>query len=140
MEHKFIERFFSPFSRFTVFAIYSWFGTLKLLGLSPAGELVHHLFDRTIHFIRFDTFYSLFAGFEVLIGILFLFPKLTKVATTLFFLHMVTTLMPLILLPAEIWQQPFVPTLEGQYIIKNLALMATVLGILLWHNKQSANA
>ena len=35
----------------------------------------------------------------------------------------------LVLLPAVAWQQPFVPTLEGQYIIKNLAIIAVAISI-----------
>jgi hypothetical protein len=37
--------------------------------------------------------------------------------------HMVMTVC-LILLPAVTWMMPFVPTLEGQYIIKNLVIIA----------------
>jgi hypothetical protein len=36
---------------------------------------------------------------------------------------------PLVLLPGMIWQAPFVPTLEGQYIIKNAVVVAVAIGI-----------
>jgi uncharacterized membrane protein YkgB len=42
---------------------------------------------------------------------------------------MITTFLPLIFLPGESWQAPFVPTLVGQYIIKNLVLVAAAIGI-----------
>ncbi len=126
---KTAERFFLPFARAALFVIYTWFGMLKVLGVSPAGELVHRLFDRTIYFMSFGTFYILFAWFEVLIGILFLFPRFTRIAIILFLLHMLMVFLPLVLLSATTWQSPFVPTLEGQYILKNLALIACVLGI-----------
>jgi hypothetical protein len=32
--------------------------------------------------------------------------------------------MPLILLPEVTWSRPFVPTLEGQYILKNVVIIA----------------
>jgi len=37
--------------------------------------------------------------------------------------------MPLILLPQVTWSGILVPTLEGQYIIKNLAIIAAAIGI-----------
>jgi uncharacterized membrane protein YphA (DoxX/SURF4 family) len=116
------------FGRVSLFIIYFWFGLLKLLGQSPATPLVLALFEKTpvISSLPFNVFYVLFAIFEILIGILFLFPKLTKYTTWLFILHMITTTMPLILVPSMVWQAPLSPTLEGQYIIKNLALMSIV--------------
>jgi uncharacterized membrane protein YkgB len=42
---------------------------------------------------------------------------------------MVTTFMPLFLIPQETWAGFFVPTLEGQYIIKNFVLIAAAIGI-----------
>ncbi len=44
-------------------------------------------------------------------------------------LHMITTFMPLFLLPSITWAGFFVPTLEGQYIIKNLVIIAAAIGI-----------
>ena len=122
-------------ARIALFVIYFWFGLLKLIGLSPAGPLVEQLFHATISFMSFETFYVLFALFEMLIGLLFLFPRAIKFATSLFGLHMITTFMPLVFLSAITWQQAFVPTLEGQYIIKNLALIGCVVGLLAYGSK-----
>ncbi len=36
-------------------------------------------------------------------------------------------MMPLVLLPKVAWVHAFVPTLEGQYIIKNLAIIAVAI-------------
>ena len=102
---------------------------LKIIGVSPAGPLVHHLFDATIHFMSFNTFYILFAWFEVLIGIMFIFPKLTRWVIPLLFIHMITTFLPLVFLPSETWNGFMVLTLEGQYIIKNLVIIAVAIGI-----------
>ena len=49
----------------------------------------------------------------------------------LLFLQMIGTATPLVLFPNETWTQfPIAPTLEGQYIIKNIVLVsaAIVLG------------
>ena len=117
------------FARLALFIIYFWFGILKVASASPAGPLVVEMVNKTIPFISPDHFLTLFGLFEMLIGILFLFPKFRKIALGLFIFHMITTFMPLILLPHMVWESFLTPTLEGQYIIKNLALIATALHI-----------
>jgi uncharacterized membrane protein YkgB len=42
---------------------------------------------------------------------------------------MVTTFGPLYFLPSETWTGFMVPTLEGQYIIKNLLIIAAAVGV-----------
>ena len=132
LDHRiihFLRRAFIPVGRFSLFVVYTWFGALKILGLSPASSLVHDLFNATIHFMPFSTFYILFAWFEVLIGIMFLFPRLTRYVLPLLFIHMITTFLPLIFLPQEAWSGFMVLTLPGQYIIKNLVIIAVGIGI-----------
>ena len=48
----------------------------------------------------------------------------------LLFLQMIGTLAPLFLFPHEVFHRiPYAPTLEGQYIIKNLVLISAALVI-----------
>jgi hypothetical protein len=65
----------------------------------------------------------------MLIGLFFIIPRLERAAIMLLVPHMVTTVLPLFFLPSLTWVAPFTPTLEGQYIIKNLALIALAMGI-----------
>ena len=65
----------------------------------------------------------------MLIGILFLIPKATRIVIPLLLVHMVTTLLPLILLPGATWQGFLILTLEGQYIVKNLVIIAVAIGV-----------
>jgi uncharacterized membrane protein YkgB len=116
------------FARLALFVIYFWFGLLKVIGQSPASEMVQNLLDKTMPFMSFNLFIVLFGLFEMLIGILFLLPGSERWATFLFILHMITTTLPLFEM-SEVWSKMFVPTLEGQYIVKNLALMSAVLTI-----------
>lgn len=126
---SFFRKHWIVFARVSLAIVFIWFGGLKVLGLSPASALVQGLFNQTITFIAFDTFYTWFAWFEVLIGVLFLIPKMTRVVIPLLFVHMITTFGPLILLPAETWEGFMVPTLTGQYIIKNVVIIAVAMGI-----------
>ncbi len=113
-----------PVSRIAIFIVYFWFGLLKVLGLSPASPLVLSLLDRTMPFISPDAFLIWFGLFEVLIGIIFLIPKFARAAIALLVIHLVTTVMPLFLLKSSLWTGMMVPTLEGQYIIKNVLIVA----------------
>jgi uncharacterized membrane protein YkgB len=66
---------------------------------------------------------------ECIIGVLFLIPKATRVVIPLLLIHMIVVCAPLVLTPGEVWQAFLVPTLEGQYIIKNLVIVAVAIGI-----------
>jgi len=118
-----------PCARFALFVVFFWFGILKVIGLSPAAGVVQGLFEKTVPFMSFGTFFVAFGLFECLIGIMFLIKGLERLVIPLLFLHIILTAGPLVLLPAMSWQSFMVPTLEGQYIIKNLVIIATALGI-----------
>lgn len=126
----FFRKISIPLARISLFVVFFWFGFLKLIGLSPAGPLVHSLFDQTIHFMAFNTFYLLFAAFECLIGLLFLIKGAERIVLPLLLFHMGTTILPLFFLPHITWQSFMVPTLEGQYIIKNVVIIATAIGLM----------
>lgn len=126
---RFFKKYWIPVARIALAVVFIWFGALKVLGLSPAGALVHNLFESSIHFVSFASFYTLFAWFEVLIGVLFLIPKMTRIVIPLLTIHMIATFGPLVLLPSESWSGFLVPTLVGQYIIKNLVIIAAAMGI-----------
>ena len=125
----FFQRVSIPVARFGMFVVYFWFGILKLLGYSPASPLVQALFEKTIHFMSFPAFMTVFAVFEMLIGVLFLIKGAERVVLPLLLFHMIMVFLPLILLPNITWQKFLVPTLEGQYIIKNLVIIAVGMGI-----------
>lgn len=122
------------FSRFSLFVVFFWFGFLKIIHTSPAESLITHLHHQTIANWVSISFFVPFLGFiECAIGILWLFPKLTRLAFALFCLQMLTTFLPLIYLPADTWQDSFTLTLTGQYIVKNLVLIATALILYVFH-------
>ena len=120
----FFRRAEIPLARFAIFLVYFWFGFLKIVGFSPATPLVQSLFEKTLGFMPFSTFYICFAVFEVAIGVMFLIRDFERPAIIMLGLHMITTAMPLVLLPNITWQAFLVPTLEGQYIIKNILIIA----------------
>lgn len=99
------------------------------MGLSPAGPLARALVDKTVGLQYFGLLFTLLAYLECVIGVLFLFPKATRVVIPLLLLHMLIVCSPLLLVPEYTWQLFLVPTLEGQYIIKNAVVIAVAIGI-----------
>ncbi len=111
-------------SRVAIFIVFFWFGILKVLSLSPANPLVAELLKVTLPLITFQQFIIFFGIFEMIIGIAFLVPGLERLAIALLIPHMITTILPLVFLSQMTWTGFLVPTLEGQYIIKNLVIIA----------------
>ena len=115
--------------RVSLAVIFIWFGILKPLGLSPAAPLV----ESTATFMSFlppKTWVSLIGWWEVAIGVTFLFHRTLRIAIALLAMQMVGTFLPLFLTPEITFQPgriPYAPTLEGQYIIKNLLIISAAL-------------
>ncbi len=124
-----LQRWYLPAARLAVFVIYFYFGALKLLGDSPATPLAHALVTKTIGAANFEWSFTVLAIFECLIGVLFLIPKATRIVIPLLFIHMIIVCSPLFIVPQLVFTKPFVPTLEGQYIIKNVAIIALAIGV-----------
>ncbi|MCA0364936.1 MAG: hypothetical protein LCH67_12905 [Bacteroidetes bacterium] len=112
-------------NRVALFVVYFWFGILKTIGVSPATGLVGDLAHVTLPFLNADQFIVFFGYFEVILGLLWLFPKYTKIAFWMMIFHLITTFLPTVFLPDVAWNQIFTPSLVGQYIIKNLVILAS---------------
>ena len=115
--------------RYAIGVVFVWFGALKLVpGLSPAEDLV----KATVYFVDADLFYPVLAVWEILIGVLLLVRPAVRGALFLLALQMPGTFLPFVVLPEVCFSQwPFTSpldalalTLEGQYIVKNLVLIA----------------
>lgn len=124
-----LRRISIPCARVALFVVFFWFGILKIIGTSPANPLVSNLLETTMPFMTWEVFIILFSIYEMLIGITFIIPRLERLAIALLIPHMIMTSLPLFMLPEIAWQGFFTPTLEGQYIIKNLAIIALAMGI-----------
>ena len=112
--------------------VFLWFGLLKLVpGLSPAETLA----GRTIEVLTFGVIppsiaIPALALWEVVIGVGLLIGRGMRLTLLLLFVQMFGTVTPLVLFPAETWTQfPIAPTLEGQYIIKNIVLVSAAIAL-----------
>lgn len=107
--------------------VFLWFGVLKFFpGISPAQELAARTI-KTLSFGYIEAEFSLpmLATWESVIGMGLILGVFVRGTLFLLFLQMSGTLMPLLLFPADTFLRiPYAPTLEGQYIIKNLVLIS----------------
>ncbi|WP_439563560.1 hypothetical protein [Microcella sp.] len=120
-----MDAFGIKFARLALGIVFIWFGALKMIGeLSPAYDLV----AATIYWLTPEIIIPLIGLWEVAIGVAFLFPPLTRLALLLLIPQMPATFLPLVLLPAVTFTVvPWGLTLEGQYIVKNLVIIACAL-------------
>lgn len=106
--------------------VFLWFGALKFFpGLSPAQDLATRTLDiLTFGQVPATVAIPLLATWECLIGIGLIFGLWMRATLFLLFMQMIGTVTPLFLFPSEAFTRfPYAPTLEGQYIIKNLVLV-----------------
>ncbi|MFF2659126.1 DoxX family protein [Kitasatospora sp. NPDC058032] len=119
--------------RVSVGVLYLWFGLPKFFpGTSPAEDLA----TRCMSLMTFDAVPPgvsrfLLALMEVAIGLGLVTGLLRRLTLTVFFVHMTGVFATLVLLPNDVWAHgvPPVPTLEGQYILKNIVLIAACLTV-----------
>ncbi len=126
---KFAKRYSASIARAALFVIYFYFGFLKLIGQSPASSLAIGFAEKMGMAEYSQTLFLLLAVVECAIGLLILIPRYTRLALFIMLAHMVVVSAPLALYSEAVWTKPFVPNLEGQYIIKNAALVALALGL-----------
>ena len=126
---SFMARYGQHALRWALAVIFIWFGILKPLGMSPAAPLVLQTVDWMPIFAP-ETWLSIIGWWEVIIGVAFLFRPALRLAIGLLALQMVGTFMPLVMLPSVTFQEgrmPYGLTMEGQYIVKNLLIIASAL-------------
>lgn len=119
-------------TRLALGVVFLWFGVIKLVpGWSPAADLA----ARTIEHLTFGIVQPvvalpLLAVWESLIGLGLLTGRFLRLTLLLLFAQMPGTMLPLVFFPSETFAAfPYSPTLEGQYIIKNLVLVGAAIVI-----------
>ena len=119
-----------PVLRIGLGVVFLWFGALKFFpGASPAETLA----ARTIEQLSGGAIgpavsLPVLATWESLIGLGLLAGRFMRATLLLLALQMLGTLTPLVMFPAETFTTfPLAPTLEGQYIIKNVVLIGAAM-------------
>ncbi len=121
-----------PLLRISLGIIFLWFGVLKFFPGMSSAELLAINTIQTLSFgiVPKDVALYSIATLETVIGLGLLFGVWLRAVLLLLGLQMIGTLTPLFLFPYETFKVfPWVPTLEGQYIIKNLILISSAIVI-----------
>jgi len=117
-------------TRIALGIVFLWFGIIKFVpDWSPAAELATRTIDRLSFGLIGPTLsLPMLALWESLIGIGLLTGRYLRATLLLLFAQMPGTMTPLVLFPHETFRAfPYAPTLEGQYIIKNLVLIGAAI-------------
>jgi uncharacterized membrane protein YphA (DoxX/SURF4 family) len=97
--------------------------------MSPAEPLIRATLD-FLPITLVNPLILLLAIWEVAIGIGFLSGKARRVVLIMLLLQMAGAMSPLVLAPERLWETfPFVWTLEGQYVFKDIILICAGLVI-----------
>ena len=107
--------------RYSLAVVFIWFGFYKILGVSAANELV----AKTVYWFDPHWFIPFLGIWEMLIGICLIRKSLIRLGLLLMAGQMIGTFLPLIIHPEITFISfPFVLSLEGQYIVKNIVLIS----------------
>ncbi len=121
-----MRRWGVPVLRVALGIVFIWFGALKVVGLSPAS----HLIAAVVYVVQPSLFIPVLGVWEILIGLCLLYKPLVRLGILLLFLQLPGTFLPLVLVPGAVFETfPFVLTVEGQYIVKNLVIIGAALVI-----------
>ncbi|GAA2396418.1 hypothetical protein GCM10010420_22660 [Streptomyces glaucosporus] len=118
--------------RVSVGLLFLWFGALKILpGVSHAEDMATRVMSvLTSGHVPADLSRPLLAMMEMLIGAGLVTGLLLRLTLLVFFVHMAGTFSALVVLPAEMWEGGLpVPTMAGQYVLKNVVLVAAGLAV-----------
>lgn len=128
--HRFLVAHSIAMLRISLGVVFLAFGVLKFFpGVSPAQNLV----EQTTHLLTFGLLPAaaalvLVAAMECAIGLCLVTGRLMRPAIYLLGAQLIGILSPLILLTGRLFDGPHgAPTLEGQYVLKDIILVAATL-------------
>ena len=124
---EWLARYSVPLLRISLGLVFLGFGLLKFVpGLSPAEGLAQQTMDKlTLGLIPAGVGLVLVALLETAIGVSFITGRYLRAGLTLLAMAMVGVLSPVVLLPEQLFAREFnAPTMEGQYVLKDIVLLA----------------
>jgi putative oxidoreductase len=128
--HRWLVAYSVMILRVTLGAVFLAFGALKFFpGVSPAQSLVERTTDiLLLGLVPGSAALVLVATLECVIGLCLVSGRALRGAIYLLAVQLIGILSPLVLLPGRLFAGPHgAPTLEGQYVIKDLVLVGATL-------------
>lgn len=125
--HRVLVRYSVPALRVSVGAVFVAFGVLKFFpGVSPAEDLAKETIERlSFGLVPWRIGVVGTAAVECFIGVCLLADRWMRLALWLLAVELIGVLAPVPLLPGRLFSGPHnAPTLEGQYVLKDVILVA----------------
>ena len=118
----FFRRWGVPALRISLAVVFVWFGALKVFGVTPVADLVAN----TVYWFDPDLVVPALGAVEIVVGLGLLFQVAMRAVLGLFFLQMIGTFLVFVLQPEVAFQNgnPLLLTVEGEFVVKNLVLIA----------------
>jgi uncharacterized membrane protein YkgB len=122
-----LDRIGVPLLRISLGVVFLWFGLLKIFDVSPVSGLV----AKTIYWFDPDVVVPALGTVEVFVGACLLAGRLMRIALPLLVLQMAGTFLVLVMLPDLAFRDgnPFLLSVEGEFVVKNLVLLSAGLVI-----------
>jgi putative oxidoreductase len=123
-----------PLVRISLGFVFLAFGLLKFFpGVSPAEAIAIRTTDAlTLGIVEGDLARLFVAAMETAIGLSLLTGRYLRIGVGLLGIAMVGVLSPLVLFPGDLFSREFnAPTLEGQYVVKDIVLLTSALVVAL---------
>jgi uncharacterized membrane protein YkgB len=123
---RWLARYSVDLLRVSLGVVFLGFGVLKFFpGVSPAQGLAEEAVAAlTLGLIPGSVGLVLVATIETVIGLSLITGRYVHLGLVWLGVAMVGILSPLVLVPSELFARPYEPTLEGQYVLKDLVLIA----------------
>lgn len=110
--------------RLAIGLVFIWFGMLKVLGFKSATSII----AETVYLGSPETTARLLGLWEVAIGACLILPGLARIGVAMLAIRIPGTLLALVLRSEVSWTSTLlVPTIQGQYLIKDAILFAAAM-------------
>ncbi|HKP84248.1 MAG TPA: DoxX family protein [Pyrinomonadaceae bacterium] len=113
--------------RLALGSVFLWFGALKIFGSSPVAALI----QETYSFVPINAFMLVLGVWEMVIGIGIVSKRALRCVLILSAVHLIGTFTAIWFKPSIFFVQgvPFCLTVDGEFVMKNLVLIAAALVI-----------
>lgn len=117
-----LRKWSKPILRVALGIVFVWFGALKVLEVSPVSDLV----ASTVYWVDPDWFVPTLGVVEIVIGIGLIGGWQLRWVLLVFLAQMIGTALVFVVRPEVAFQDgnPLKLTVEGEFVIKNLVLIA----------------
>lgn len=104
--------------------VFVWFGTLKLLNVSPVFDVISAAYPFiTSHYVL----YFCLAVLEIVLGICLLIPRFARLAGWVMVAHLVIATLGVLFSPQAFTSGFPLLSVVGEFVVKNFVLMAAAL-------------